>query len=289
MKRLVFRVTLVFIIFALTVPAILAETIPVKKANYELAARWTSAKAGKLVFDTSVSPHWLEFSERFWYSYETSRSRSYYIVDPLRRTKVPVYDNAKMAAMLTKIVLTPYDAQHLPITAFKFIKKDTAIQFELEVQKDIDVMTSKGVIKAGDIGKEKAEKEKAEKEKEKALEQEKDKDKKDVEKGKEAEKPKEEESKTMMLGFEYDLATGKLTLLEDYEAPPTRPRWSSLSPDEKTVIFARGDNLFMMDAESYALAQKKATDPKIKEVQLTTDGVERYSYARELNDEEKKQ
>ena len=289
MKRIVFRLTLIFVMLALTVPVILAENIPVKKANYELAARWTSAKAGKLVFDTAVSPHWLEFSDRFWYSYETSKSKSYSIVDPIRRIKTPVYDNAKMAAMLTKIVLTPYDAQHLPITAIKFIKKDTAVQFELEVQKDIDVATSKGVIKAGDIGKEKAEKEKAEKEKEKAIEQEKDKDKKDVEKGKEAEKPTEEESKTMKLGFEYDLATGKLTLLEDYEAPPKKPRWASLSPDEKTIIFARGYNLFMMDAESYALAQKKATDPKIKEVQLTTDGVEHYSYARDLNDEEKKE
>src|SRR5262249_16313964 len=31
----------------------------VRKANYELAARWTSQKVGKLVFDTSVTPRWL--------------------------------------------------------------------------------------------------------------------------------------------------------------------------------------------------------------------------------------
>jgi dipeptidyl-peptidase-4 len=289
MKRHVFVLALVFVFLIGTLALSAAESMPVKKANYELASRWTSAKIGKLVFDTSVSPHWLEFSERFWYSYETSKGRSFFIVDPIRRTKTPVYDNAKMAAMLTKIVLTPYDAQHLPIRTIKFIKKDAAIQFELEVQKDIDVATSKGVIKAGDIGKEKAEKEKAEKEKEKAKEQEKDKEKKEVEKGKEAEKPKEEEVKTKTLGFEYDLTTGKLTLLEDYEPPPKKPRWASLSPDEKTAVFARAYNLYMMDADSYALAQKKADDPKIKEVQLTTDGIEHYSYARDLNDEEKKE
>lgn len=223
MKRHVFVLALVFVFLIGTATLIIAENMPVKKANYELASRWTSAKIGKLVFDTSVSPHWLEFSERFWYSYETSKGRSFFIVDPVRRTKTPVYNNAKMAAMLTKIVLTPYDAQHLPIRTIKFIKKDAAIQFELEVQKDIDVATSKGVIKAGDIGKEKAEKEKAEKEKEKTKEQEKDKEKKDVEKGKEAEKPKEEEVKTKTLGFEYDLTAGKLTLLEDYETPPKKP------------------------------------------------------------------
>jgi precorrin-3B C17-methyltransferase len=31
--------------------------------------------------------------------------------------------------------------------------------------------------------------------------------------------------------------------------------WAQVSPDDKTVIFARGHNLFMMDAENYKLAQ----------------------------------
>ncbi len=30
------------------------------KANYELAARWMPAKVGKLVFDLTVTPHWLD-------------------------------------------------------------------------------------------------------------------------------------------------------------------------------------------------------------------------------------
>ncbi len=44
-----------------------------------------------------------------------------------------------------------------------------------------------------------------------------------------------------------------------------------------------------MDADSYKLAQKKTDDKNIKEVQLTTDGEEYYSYTRRLNDEEKKE
>ncbi len=285
MKRFILFLSLILIFLVFSGPIALAENAPLKKANYELAARWTAQKVGKLVFDTSLTPHWLEFSDRFWYSYETSKGKSYYIVDPLQRKKTPIFDNAKMAAMLTKIVLTPYDAQHLPIRTIKFIKKDTAIQFELEVQKDADVMTSKGVMKAVDIGK----KEEKEKEKEKAKEQENEKEKKDLEKEKEAEKPKEEEKKTKMLAFEYDLATGKLTLLEDYEAPPKRPNWASVSPDEKKILFARGFNLYLMDADSFELAKKKADDKNIKEIQLTTDGEEHYSYARRLNEEEKKE
>ena len=80
--------------------------------------------------------------------------------------------------------------------------------------------------------------------------------------------------------FEYDLATARLTLLEDYKEEPRPPRWAAMSPDEKTIVFARNHNLFMMDADNYAKALKKADDPTIVEAQLTTDGVEHYSYGR---------
>ena len=63
-----------------------------------------------------MTPHWLEFSDRFWYDYETPAGRRWWIVDPIKKTKTPLFDNAKMAAQLTRILRTPYDAQHLPIT-----------------------------------------------------------------------------------------------------------------------------------------------------------------------------
>lgn len=285
MKRAFLAVFLVFIFIAATMPLLAGENTPVKKANYDLAAKWMSAKVGKLVFDTSVSPHWLETSDKFWYTYETSQGRKFFIADPAIKTKKPIFDNAKMAAMLTKITLNPYDGQHLPIRTIKFIKKDTAIRFEIEYPKDADVLAGDKIKKVGDIGKELEDKEK-----EKEKEQDKEKKEQDKEKtDKEKEAAKEPESKTKTLYFEYELASGKLTLLEDYKAPDKRPRWASISPDEKTIIFGRGYNLYIMDADSYKLAQKKADDKNIKEVQLTTDGEEYYSYTRRLNDEEKKE
>lgn len=44
-----------------------------------------------------------------------------------------------------------------------------------------------------------------------------------------------------------------------------------------------------MEADSFELVKKKADDKNIKEIQLTTDGEEHYSYARGLNEEEKKE
>ncbi len=153
-----------FILSALAVCALVAavpgqadtptnsKTEPVKltKANYELATHWTAAKVNKLVFDRAVTPHWLETGDRFWYSYETSHGRHFYLVDPAKKTKVPVFDNAKMAAMLTEITRTPYDAQHLPIRTIKFVKNDTVVEFELQAERDADINGTQKVI-GGDI------------------------------------------------------------------------------------------------------------------------------------------
>src|SRR5580704_1409476 len=47
------------------------DAVPVRP-NYELAARFMPEKISKLIFDTSVTPHWFETSDRFWYSYQTT-------------------------------------------------------------------------------------------------------------------------------------------------------------------------------------------------------------------------
>src|SRR5262249_47216431 len=54
-------------------------------------------------------------------------------------------------------------------------------------------------------------------------------------------------SKNRSLHFEYDMATGNVDLLDDDYKAPQRPRWASPSPDGKTIVFAREHNLFMMD------------------------------------------
>ena len=130
-----------------SLPTALAELAPdreLPKANYDLASRWTSAKVGKYVFSTSVTPHWLEFSDRFWYEYETPAGKRWMIVDPIKKTKTPLFDNAKMAAQLTRILRTPYDAQHLPITTIRFFDNDTKIRFSVTLPRDARVETTTG-------------------------------------------------------------------------------------------------------------------------------------------------
>src|SRR5262245_30830533 len=246
------------------------------KPNYDLASRWTSAKVSKMVFSTAVTPHWLEFSDRFWYSYETPSGMKWWIVDPVRKTKAPLWDNAKLAAQLTRSLRTPYDAQHLPIENLKFIKNDALIQFSVDLPKESKVESATGEELVGDTQR----------------------DQQDQQEGQRGRGGRGGQQQNVQQGgrggrggtggpaanekrwwFEYDIASGTLTLNDKYEPEKPKPTWVTMSPDKQTVLFARGFNLFMMDAKNYALAEKKADDPAIVETQMTTDGEKDYSYA----------
>ena len=78
--------------------------------------------------------------------------------------------------------------------------------------------------------------------------------------------------------FSYDYPTGKLTHLEDKEEEPKRLSWGSVSPDKKTVIYAKDLNLYRMSYEDYQKARKDEKDSTIVEIQLTTDGMKDFGY-----------
>ncbi|WP_315815080.1 hypothetical protein [Paraflavitalea speifideaquila] len=68
----------------LIVSAASAQNNLVTKANYQQASRFAPRKLDKLIFSTSVDPHWLKKSDRFWYDYETTDGKKWYIVDPVK-------------------------------------------------------------------------------------------------------------------------------------------------------------------------------------------------------------
>ena len=230
-----------------------SPTAPPPVPDYEAAAQWTSQKVSKLVFDTSVTPRWLEGNDRFWYSYQTRDGRKFFIVDPLKKAKTPLFDHAKMAAALTTITRLPYDAQHLPFTSVRFVKDNTAFEFEVRVPADASIATTKPKITTTE--------QQASKRGDGDVQY----DEWDMDGpqqgrgGRGAAAGRGPRTKT--LHFEYEMATGRVALLEDYKEEPRTPRWASLSPDGKTVVFARNHNLFMMDAENFEKAKKKGDLP----------------------------
>lgn len=228
----------------------------IEKANYQLAAKFSPKKMGKMVFSTSVDAHWLKNSERFWYYYETSNGKTYYIVDPVNKTKKVLFDNVSIAAQMSKLTKDPFDAQHLPIEKIKFIKNETVLQFEV---KSILVDDDK------------------KSEEEKDMKQKKEKKKKDESKS-------EKEKKTFH--FEYDLISGKLTLIDDFKEVKETPDWANISPNGEIVLFSKKYNLYWMDKANYEKALKNEDDSTIVENQITTDGEKNYSYGYSKDEED---
>ncbi len=248
--------------------------VPVTTPNYALEARFLPASVNQLVFDLSVTPHWFTLSDKFWYSYRTTDGTKYYVVDPLKKSKTLLWDNAKVAATLSTLTNFPYDAQHLPIKRLRLVDKDTHMRFEVEIRKD-GVVPNEPEKKAQDDGSQQGN--------ESELKQNEDKQSgQQGQRGQSSGQPAEPREETRVLTFEYDLATAKITRLDNVEPMRKKPTWAAVSPDEKTIVFARGQNLFMMDADNYAKALKKAGDITIVETQLTTDGVDRFGYARRI-------
>jgi dipeptidyl aminopeptidase/acylaminoacyl peptidase len=227
--------------------ALQAQQPASKKANYAMAARFAPGKISKMLFSTSVDPHWLKLSDRFWYVYETRDGKYWYIVDAAKGTKRNMFDNAKLAAEITKIVKDPFDAQHLPIERLKFTKDENSIQFE--VKSTIDVVKKDTTTRAAGTG------------------------------GRGGARPgAPAATEKKIFYFEYNLNTAVLTELKDYEKPKDRLTWATFSPDKKYILFSKKHNLYYMDSANYRKAQIKEDDSTIVEYQLTTDGVEDYSY-----------
>ena len=96
-------------------------------------------------------------------------------------------------------------------------------------------------------------------------------------------KPKKDDKKAKkgkkeVFYFSYDYPTRKLTHLKDKEEEPKRLMWGSISPDKKTVVYAKDMNLYKMSYEDYLKAKKNEKDSTIVEIQLTTDGQEDFGY-----------
>ena len=196
--------------------------------EYLQAEKFTQDKLSTMLFSTTVDPHWFQKGNCFWYEYKTSDGTQWYVVDPSKKTKTPLFDRDELAAQLTETVRDPYDARHLPIRNLK--AKEDGKTFTFEVTSSKEVKNEKGKME------------------------------KDV------------------FYFTYDYPTKTLTHLKDKEKEPKRLSWGSISPDKKTVVYAKDLNLYRMSYEDYQKARKDEKDSTIVEIQLTTDGVKDFGY-----------
>ena len=235
------KITQLFVLL-LFVSFINAQETP--EPNYNLAARFSPSKIGKMVHSTSVRPNWLQNGNRFWYQYKTSSEGSkYYLVDADRKTRTPLFDNVKMAKWLSEITKDPYEAKHLPRFNFEFTKDEKAIRFYITANEEVEAKE--------------------------------DDDKKDDKKKKKG-KPKMEKK---VYHLEYRLGGNGLTILstEKKEKEPWKS-WANVAPDSSVVLFSKNHNLYWMDKENFLKAVKDEKDSTIVENQWTKDGEKDYGF-----------
>jgi dipeptidyl aminopeptidase/acylaminoacyl peptidase len=236
-----------------------ADAAPVA-ANFPLAARWAPYKIQELIHSTTVEPNWINGGDRFWYEWESSAGKSFWLVDPAAGTKTSIFDNDRIAAELTRLTRDPWDGQHLPIRNIRFIDDET-LQFEVESSLD-------------------EEEDEGEEEEEEV----------DEEQDEDQVRRTNEESRKRIHYFEYDVDTRTVRELSDYEAPDNHPEWASVSPDTTWVVFSRRFDLWMMSYEEYERIldarrgksgeelEEAEDSVEVEEIRLTTDGEQHFSY-----------
>jgi dipeptidyl aminopeptidase/acylaminoacyl peptidase len=212
---------------------------PTYPGNYELAARFSPDKLKKMIFSTSVDPHWMKKSDRFWYEYETTQGKKWVLVDPVRRTKSPLFDADKLAAELTKAVKDPFDGQHLKLDNMKLLADENTLQFTVKSTAEV-IKKDWAELKA---------------------------------KNKNAKDSLEKKVHT----FQFNLTSQQLKEIETIKEP-TRLAWANIAPDSSKVVYVKNFNLYWMDKANFLKAVKDLKDTTLVEQALTTDGVADYEY-----------
>lgn len=78
--------------------------------------------------------------------------------------------------------------------------------------------------------------------------------------------------------FEYQPENNNLKHLSDKSEKDQEPDWASVSPDGKTVIYAKNCNLYRMTIEDYRKLVVNEKDSTVVETALTTDGTPDFGY-----------
>ncbi len=234
----------------------------VTKANYALAERFSAKRVNQMVFSTRVTPRWFKEGDRFWYEWQSPKGTNYYIVDPVKGTKTEVFDLERLAMELTEIVKDPFDAQHIPITSLK-LKDDKVFTFDIRSTQDkpakpdtTKASTARRGGRGGGVGVGGF--------------------------GGPGGPAMPGRSEKMVFHFEYDFATGTLkNVTEEKEKEDENqkyPMWATISPDGTLGVFAKNNNLWIMDSTNLRKAAKDPKDSTIVEFQLTKDGVKDFGY-----------
>lgn len=98
-----------------------AHTTHLDIADYARAERFLPWNVEKLIWNTRITPHWIDASDCFWYRRTTQDGTEFIRVDPGLPARQPAFDHEQLATALSKAFGTPIAPYQLPFDHFAYI------------------------------------------------------------------------------------------------------------------------------------------------------------------------
>ncbi|MFO7616175.1 MAG: DPP IV N-terminal domain-containing protein [Bacteroidales bacterium] len=103
-----------------------------QKADFRAAEKFSGENLGKMVGSTSVRPNYLKDSEQFWYSYKTGDGERYWLVDPGKKTREPLFDNYHLVSEVNQQIHKILNPLEPGIRKLEFKKDNKSFTFEVD-------------------------------------------------------------------------------------------------------------------------------------------------------------
>ena len=103
-----------------------------QKADFRTAEKFKSSNLRKMMGSSSVRPNWLKESDKFWYSYKTGQGKMYWLIDPGKNRKEPLFDNYFLASEVNQQINKILNHLDLPLNNLEFKDNNEALNFEID-------------------------------------------------------------------------------------------------------------------------------------------------------------
>ena len=135
--RLHFRTLVILLVGLASIGAVVAQDrarhapAVVTAADYARAEKFLGPGVSGLVVGGSVAPAWLP-DERFSYRSVTPEGTQFLLVDPVKRTRVPAFDHAKLAAALSTASGATFTVSQLPFQSIELSPDAKTVSFDAD-------------------------------------------------------------------------------------------------------------------------------------------------------------
>ncbi len=215
------------VLFLCTGSPLFAQRKGTVRPNYKQAELYSPDYLRQRIYSTSVSPQWIGETDRFWYSFRTSQGTRYYLVDPAKPEKLPLFDHQKLAERLSVEVHQPLEAHAMRLSdteiddegkVFSFTLENTLFELELATGQ----LTNKG------------------------------------------EKPKEARRSRQQNWEEFQRRRNREQDEEKKDEKKDPRAHRNFSPDHTAYVFVQDYDLYYVEASEEVKAQIKAIDERMK-------------------------